>query len=100
MVFESRDLSKDAVELLRAAVESVSGPIKCIPHRGVTLISAGGKDFTGGGTARESARWRNALSELEDAGLVEPQSSDGRLLQVTHRGYNLFEGKPEAFDEE
>ena len=84
----------DAVmELLEAAKESENGVITNIPVYGKLVnISVGSKEFPESHDPRSEARYKSALKELLDAGLVEDRIGKGQVFHLTAAGYN-FDGE-------
>lgn len=83
------EMSADAAELLKAAVGR-GAHILVLDTLDGSHIQTGGKAFGDGGQ-RESARWKAALSELVEAGLVEAKGHKGQVFATTHAGYQYAE---------
>ena len=89
MNYGDYSLSDDALELLKTAARGKNGMIRRIPMAGGLRVSAGGKEFTEAGNPRSEAQWREALNDLEFAGLVEGVGHQGMVFQLTHSGFRL-----------
>jgi hypothetical protein len=86
----AQTLSEGALELLRAGLnDPAGGSITLLRSNKGESILAGRRDFTEPHTARAQARWKRALLELEDAGIVEDLRGNRYLFEITHRGYEL-----------
>lgn len=81
-------LSEEAKTLLKAAAARDDGTILKIAYLGGRAIQAGGKSF-GGDRGRESAKWENALNELEINGLVVARGFKGEVYELTHEGWSV-----------
>jgi hypothetical protein len=81
------DLSDPARELLVEAAKDGSGTILCLNTMGGSHVQTNGKSFTESGGARSEARWRGAVKELSDLGLIEDRSYKGEVFSVTDAGY-------------
>lgn len=81
-------LSEEAKTLLKAATARDDGTILKITYLGGRAIQAGGKSF-GGDRGRESAKWENALNELEINGLVVARGYKGEVYELTHEGWSV-----------
>ena len=80
-------LSKDALELLRAAA-ATDGTVISQETLDGHGMRAGGKEFADG-TPRTSARWRAAVQELDTRGAVEGVSEG--IYRVTAAGYEFVD---------
>jgi hypothetical protein len=86
-------LSEAARELLAEAAKDASdGAILCLGTIGGLLVQANGKSFTDPGSPRSEARWRGAVKELSDLGLVEDRGHKGEVFSVTDAGYRVADG--------
>jgi hypothetical protein len=81
-------LSADAKALLKEAASDEHGTIMKLAYIGGRHIQAGGKQF-GGERGRDSAKWENALNELESAGLVTARGYKGEIFELTHQGWQV-----------
>lgn len=82
------NISGEAKTILKAATEREDGTILKISYMGGRVIQAGGESF-GGERGREGAKWENALSELENNGLVVARGYKGEVYELTHEGWNF-----------
>ncbi|MGE4442403.1 MAG: hypothetical protein AB7D27_13085 [Desulfomicrobium sp.] len=81
-------LSNEAKELLIAAAGDQHGNILKIAAFGGKTISAAGKGF-GDSSARESAKWEEALDELIRNDLVVGRGLKGEVFELTHKGWEM-----------
>lgn len=79
-------LSADARELLDAAAKDRNGAIFAVESMAGWSIETNGRNFVQDHNRRSEARWRSALTELVNAGLVESRG-DGSLQELTHEGF-------------
>ena len=56
---------------------------------GGNTIQTNGKLFGERGDRRSLARWEQAISDLQDLGLVEDQVGKGAGFEVTHAGFKF-----------
>ncbi len=82
-------LSDEAVRLLLAASEGDDGDILCITDSGGLTVQANRQILFDGGRARDEAKWRAAVQELEETGLIDDRGHKGEVFAVTHRGYEI-----------
>ena len=87
IAFPETPLSTDAQALLLAASEEKAGTIIALNTTDGYSVQAGQKAF-GGGYGRESARWKNALEELEEYDYVQDRGYRGQVFELTHTGWN------------
>lgn len=81
-----KELSDEAKVLLKSAAMRDDGTIvKTTSFNGLT-IQAGSKSF-GCDSAREAAKWEDALNELETANLVIARGYKGEIYELTHKGW-------------
>ena len=83
---EPPTLSEDAEALLKSAV-SADGKILISTLTKGTTIRVSGEEF-GDFSPKEAARWKAAVEELDNAGLIEPCNLEGNLFDVTKSGYD------------
>lgn len=84
-------LSPAARDLVLEAVRDRSGSIMHVRSLGGVQISTNGRNFTEDGSARNVARWEEAIDELEAAELIVARSPKREVFAVTERGYSLSE---------
>jgi hypothetical protein len=90
-------ISDDAAQLLTAAAESEPGFVTVMDNFGTLTIWGGTKQFCSEG-GRVSARWHEALTILQRAGLVEFASSQGRAANRTLTTWRLTKAGYAAAD--
>ena len=83
---ETPTLSEDAELLLKSAARA-DGKILISKLLKGTTIQVSGERF-GDFSPKEAARWKAAVEELDDAGLIEPCNLEGNLFDVTKSGYD------------
>jgi hypothetical protein len=86
-------LSEDAVELLVEASRDKYGSILCTRTNSGDSMQANGKEFIDDRSVRLYARWKAALQELIDGGLLEQNDSDGETFELTNSGFTLASEK-------
>lgn len=90
---ESLELSDDAKELLMEAANDRQGMIRMISTLGGLIIKTGNRSFVETGDpkleARSEARWKQAVQDLVDHGLIEDPTGKGKFFEVTHSGFQL-----------
>jgi hypothetical protein len=79
----------DARELLIAAADHDSGAVFVAEAMQGVSISVGEREFTTMGNVRSEAKWRRAIRDVEQLGLVENRGGDGSLLSVTDEGFRV-----------
>lgn len=79
------ELSAEAIELLLEAVRQDT-PIHAIEYDGGFAVKIGPKTFGEDFNNRDAARYRHAISCLQDANLV---SGTGSLIEVSYHGFIL-----------
>lgn len=84
------ELTEEAKTLLLAAAKSNDGTIMSLRMMGGTVIQTNSQSFAGD-TAREQARWEQALNILINYGYVVGRGHKGEVFQVTAEGYDLAE---------
>ncbi len=84
------ELSGEAVELLKAAAEGGHGQLLKLSFIGGRVVQAGVRQF-GGESAREAARWEDALNELLAEKLVEVRGYKGEIFSLTNAGWKMIE---------
>jgi hypothetical protein len=84
-------LSEEATVLLAAAAEG-DGVIMHLRYLGGTDVQAGGKSFVEDKSQRAVARWEAAISELEQAGLIEDRAGKREVYFMTNDGFQVIDG--------
>jgi hypothetical protein len=82
-------LSLESRELLAAALKDSSATILAIETMGGLSVETGGHDFVVRGDPRSEARWRRAVADLVDLGLIERRDTDGQVFSVTEEGFRI-----------
>ena len=83
------ELSADAMILLTKSVEEKS-PISITNRIGIDAVHVAGETITDG-SERSLARWRAAIRQLLDFGLVEERKAGSGLFQAIEAGYQAVE---------
>ena len=91
-VGEVLNLSDDSKELLTEATRDSARMIRRLRMSGGLSISTHGKSFGEIGDGRSEARWEQAIRDLLDHGLVEDTTGEGKMFEVTHRGFQSADG--------
>ena len=91
-VFEFPQLSEDAKELLTEASRDRSRMIRRLRVAGGLSIGTNGKSFGELGDVRSEARWDQAIQELLSQEFIDDPKGEGRLFEVTYRGFQLADG--------
>ncbi len=82
----SRDLSKEATEILLAAAKNKNGSIIKPKTLGGASIQAGDTSF-GTESPRDFAKYEKALEDLVVMGLVKGVGAKGEMFNLTHEGW-------------
>jgi len=85
---ETVELSDDSAELLTSAA-STDGHILYMKYGGGANLSAGNRNFMPSHSPREEARWKAAVEELLNYGLIEDKGYKREIFQVTKSGYEV-----------
>ena len=83
------DLSEAARDLLLDAVQDPGGVIMRLGTLGGTHVQTNQRTFVESGNVRSAARWRGAVDELHNLGLVEDRAGKGEVFFVTDAGYRI-----------
>lgn len=86
-----RVLTGEAKTLLKAAASDKNGMITKLTLLSGREIRAGEQVF-GAESARESAKWENALKELITARLVAARGYKDQVFELTHLGWSVADG--------
>lgn len=84
-------LSAAARELLLEASQDPQGVIMKLATLGGTHVQANNRQFVEANDARSSAKWRGAVDELYNQGLIEDRAHKGEVFFVTDTGYHIAE---------
>ena len=82
-------ISADARELLLEAARSADDTIMAYKVMAGLGIRTGNRSFVEPGDRRSEARWKRALEELEQNGLIEELSYKREAFQLTHVGFAM-----------
>ena len=82
-------ISDDAKELLMDAARNADNTIVASMVMAGLAIHIGDRFFAEPGDRRSEARWKRAIEELEQAGLVEALSYKRQAFQLTHAGFEV-----------
>ena len=85
----SLQLSEDAREMLLDAARSADDTIMAYKVMAGLAIRTRNRSFVEPGDRRSEARWKRALEELEQNGLIEALSYNGEVFQLTHAGFAM-----------
>ena len=83
------NLPEAARDLLLEAVHDPGGVIMRLGTMAGTHVQTNGRDFIESGNVRSSARWRGAVDELHNLGLVEDRAGKGEVFFVSDAGYRV-----------
>ena len=89
-------ISDDARELLLDAARSADNTIVAYKVMAGLAIHIGDRFFAEPGDRRSEARWKRAIEELEQAGLVEALSNKRQAFQLTHAGFAMADALNES----
>ena len=84
-------LSVEALELLKEAANDPTPLVLTTRTRGGLNVQANGKQFVESNNPRSEARWKQALSDLAERGLVEDEKGKGEVFWVTQRGFEMVD---------
>ena len=93
------ELPDSAEELLLEAVKDASASIWALSTMGGLIIATNNREFIEEGNARSEARWKKALSDLEEARLIEEATPKRESFKVTDRGFALADSLDESIKE-
>jgi hypothetical protein len=82
-------LSSEAKELLNSAASASDGVVMQLNTLDGLYVQANDRNHVEPGNPRSEARWRAALRELVDAGLLEDRLGVGEVYNVTESGYRV-----------
>ena len=81
------------------AVKDASASIWALSTMGGLIIATNNREFIEEGNARSEARWKKALSDLEEARLIEEATPKRESFKVTDRGFALADSLDESIKE-
>ena len=87
----SPTLSVEALELLKEAANDPSSTVLMTRTNGGLIVQTNDKQFVESRNRRSEARWRHALSDLVERGLVEDEKGKGEVFWVTQRGFEMVD---------
>ena len=90
-LFQSNELSEDAVILLEEAGKDRARAIMKVRTAGGLRVMTNGKDFVEPDGPRSEARWENAVRELVGMGLIEDPKGLDEVFEVTHLGFEFID---------
>jgi hypothetical protein len=82
-------VSPDARELLKAVSLDLNGTVLVLETAQGTIVDANGRNFVDPADRRSEARWRRAVQELLQAGLLEQRDRKGQTLNFTAEGFRI-----------
>lgn len=92
-------ISKDAGILLVYAANSSDGQVTMLKSITGLSVCGGNWNFVGeDATAREEARWEDAVIELENYGLITALSYKRQIFRITTTGYEVADEIKESFN--
>ena len=80
-----------ARQLLLEAAQDRNGVVLCVRVMGGLIVQTNGKQLAQMGDPRSEARWKGAIQELMDLGLMEARGHKGEVFGLTNDGYELAE---------
>ncbi|HWY33673.1 MAG TPA: hypothetical protein VNX68_03455, partial [Nitrosopumilaceae archaeon] len=75
------------------ACQDQEGRIYLRPFIGGLVVMTNQKQFAAENDGREKAKLENAISELENEGLIESEGYERVWFKVTVKGYNYYDEK-------
>lgn len=85
-------LSKEAIVLLKEAVQDRNGYVTILKGLNHTLLQTNNKDFITDQSPRSIAIWEDALNQLVVNDLLVERGSKGNIFQITKQGYEVADG--------
>ena len=80
-------LSRDALEILKAAALGDGNMVMILRGMNGTRISAGRQPFGEPADRRSVAKWEAAVEQLRNAGLLNDVNGKGEVFEITHAGF-------------
>jgi len=84
-------IKPEAAKLLVAAAGDPHGLVTRMRLINGDHISAGGRNFVSENSPRETARWKAALDQLIQYGLIRDRGYKGEVFEVTDEGYSAVD---------
>ena len=88
---EIPQLSKEAQVLLKEACRDPGGAILRVRTQSGIMVQTNNKQMVGDDTPRTQAIWDSAVHELLGAGLIAGRGYEGKVFDVTRKGYEVAE---------
>ncbi len=85
------NLSKEAQVLLKEACRDPGGAILRLGTMSGFIVQTNNKQMVADDSPRTRAIWNSAVNELQDAGLIADRGHEGKVFDVTKKGYELAE---------
>ncbi|MFH7321441.1 DUF4062 domain-containing protein [Desulfurivibrio sp. D14AmB] len=82
-------LSDTAKQLLLEAAQDRNGVVMCVRMMGGLIVQTNGKQLAEKGDPRSEARWKSAIEELMNFGLMEARGHKGEVFGLTNEAYQL-----------
>lgn len=82
-------LSDAAIEILQLAVSTDDDTVMLVDMLGGSSLDVAGTDLFEGKDRASIARYRSAVRELFEAGLIEDRAGKGEVFFVTGPGYDV-----------
>lgn len=83
------DISSDASQLLKETAQDPNGILLNVTTFEGTSIQANGKNMAEPANPRSVAKWRAALQELIQNGLIEQRDHKGEVFSITGEGFKI-----------
>jgi hypothetical protein len=84
-------LSSDGKELLREASKDRAGTVVMTQTISGLSVETKRRTFVDQGNARSQSRWRRALHELVERGLLKQRDTGGEVFSITDEGFRVVE---------
>ena len=88
-VSATHQLSPNATEMLTTVANTSDGTLNVIRLNAGRIIRGHGVQFNELGDPRSTATWTDALNELVNYGYFRDERGDGKLYEVSGKGYDL-----------
>jgi hypothetical protein len=82
-------LSDTGKQLLLKAAQDPGGVVMCVRVMGGLIVQTNKEQLAQMGDARSEARWKGAIEELLNLGLMEARGHKGEVFGLTNEGYEL-----------
>jgi hypothetical protein len=84
------NLSADGRELLREASKDRNGTVVMTETIGGMSVETKGRNFVDQGSAQSKPRWRRAVQELVERGLLKQRDTNGEVFSITDEGFRAL----------